>query len=369
MKERISIIIKANNKCNLQCKHCYEERNDSTNNERREMLLSTIEKVFTSAQSSYERINYVWFGGEPLLNGIDWFESAINLQKKHLKNNKIKNRLQTNGTLLNESFSKFFIKEGFNISISYDGQFNDVLRQQTNNVENGIRNVQNNGGKCGIISTIHAKNYLHQIEMYEHFKKMNCPMKFNAMFPLGRASTNYELALDIDKYTQATVRFFEYWCKDANAFPVSNFIQFVRLYNEEYGCNCTYGNCLYNWLCIEPNGDITPCSRFSVEKYKLGNVLEIKDFEDIFKNNKYNDFVKENIIRRLKCKKNCLYYKYCNGGCSSSAANEVGLENQYSQFCRITKSLLPIIFTVLKKLLSTNQVNNKMVLEILQIEN
>ena len=83
MKNKISIIIKINNFCNLKCKHCYESCNGFFSQNNQIMPLETLERIFSLCQSQYKKVSYIWFGGEPLINGLDWFKKAILLQKQH----------------------------------------------------------------------------------------------------------------------------------------------------------------------------------------------------------------------------------------------------------------------------------------------
>ena len=228
MSKSISIILKVCNHCNIKCKHCYEEGNVCFNNEII-MPLETLERIFNLAQTEFDNITYVWFGGEPLLCGLDYYKKAIRIQKKYSEGKKIRNTIQTNGILLNEDFLDFFIEEKFDISISFDGPYNYILRQKSEDTLNAIKLIKSKGVNCGILSTIHSGNFDKQIEMYEYIKKLNCPMKFNPIFPSGSALKNKNYLLDIDRYCVETINFFRYWCNDENPVNVSNFIHFYFL--------------------------------------------------------------------------------------------------------------------------------------------
>ena len=364
MDNSISIILKVCNACNLKCKHCYESA-DSFCGTTNLMSLSMLEKIFSLAQSEYKHVRYVWFGGEPLLCGLDYFRDAISLQKQYNSDNIIKNHIQTNGTLLSEEFADFFKSEGFAVSISYDAQFNEYLRQNTAQTLNGIANCKAANIPCGILSTIHAGNYDKQIEMYHHIKQLGCPMKFNPIFPLGAALDNTGSLLNIKAYVDETVRFFNYWCEDETAVPVSSFVQYIRLFLNLPGRNCVYGACLYKWISIEPDGSVFPCSRFSDQRYSFGRIQDTNSLASLFKTAKYCQIVSDAIQRRLLCRDNCQLYFYCNGGCNSAAAMECGISKCDFQLCSITKLIFPRLFNQVTLLESQVDIKNPIVRQLL----
>lgn len=366
MKDSISIILKISNACNLKCRHCYE--GDYSNGLHCAVMpLDILSRVFELAQNEYQHVTYVWFGGEPLLCGLDYLKEAISLQKMYSKGTIISNRIQTNATLVTEEIASFLFDSGFSVSVSYDGQFNNYLRQETSTTLEGIKWLKDAGHRCGILSTIHSGNVAHQIEMYEHIKEMDCPMKFNPIFPSGNAAHNANFLLDEDSYISETMRFFRYWCYDKTAIPIANFIQSIKLIAGYPERHCTNGQCFYHWLCVEPDGGITPCSRFSPANYRICSLADITSFEQVYLKDAYATIVAPAIVRRQKCKNYCELYPLCNGGCNSAAANEVGLENTDSQQCRLTKKLLPEIISEVESIKQGSAIPNKIVSSLLHL--
>lgn len=368
MKDNISIILKISNACNLKCKHCYEGDNSNASCST-VMPLDILSRVFELAQNEYKHVTYVWFGGEPLLCGLDYLKEAISLQQKYGQGTMINNRMQTNATLVTRKIASFLFESEFMVSVSYDGQFNDFLRQETSATLKGIKHLKEAGHHCGILSTIHSSNVAQQIEMYEHIKEMGCPMKFNPIFPSGNATHHVEFLLDDTCYISETMRFFRYWCHDNFAVPVANFIQSIKLITGYPERHCTNGQCFYHWLCVEPDGGITPCSRFFSADYRICSLEDITSFEQVYLKDSYAAIVAPAIIRRQKCKKHCELYPLCNGGCNSAAANEVGLENAYFQQCRLTKKLLPLIINEIESIKQNSTIPNKIVSALLSHSN
>ena len=122
----LSLLIKpASSGCNLKCTYCfYHSLSDNRNVKsygimRDEVLESMVKRVLNEADG---HCSFAFQGGEPTLAGLEFFERLMELQRKHnYKNLKIYNSLQTNGTLIDESWAKFLSENKFLVGLSMDG--------------------------------------------------------------------------------------------------------------------------------------------------------------------------------------------------------------------------------------------------------
>ena len=111
--------------CNLDCSYCYylekEKMYDGSGHFR--MNEHVLEKFIDEyiASQNVPVIQFVWHGGEPTMLGMDYFKNALELQTKYSRGRSIENILQTNGTLLNDDWCRFFCDNHFLIGISIDG--------------------------------------------------------------------------------------------------------------------------------------------------------------------------------------------------------------------------------------------------------
>jgi len=87
-----------------------------------EVLKNLIQQYIESQPESVKELHFSWQGGEPTLLGINFFRQAVKFQKQFCRDEmRITNTFQTNGTLLDENWGKFFHDENFLIGISIDG--------------------------------------------------------------------------------------------------------------------------------------------------------------------------------------------------------------------------------------------------------
>lgn len=326
--------------CNLRCRHCYEaDAQYPTGCMSIELFESIIEKL-----KGKQEVQIVWFGGEPMLCGLDFFRQVVLLQNKH-KHIKFKNVIQTNGTLLNDEWLDFFEANKFHVAISYDGIFNDILRQQTEIVEANLRHVLDRGINVGIITTLIKENISRQIQLYEFFKELGLSCKFNRLFVSGKGKKNAVYAIDDEEYFKSQVELFDYWVFDKNAKNILNFTKIINsIFCKNQG-ECTSVGCLYKWLCINPKGDIFTCSRFYEDEYRICNVSNISAIDEVFQKERYEEIAQMAIARIKQClANNCGIYPFCNGGCNGLCKEELNsLSYNASSLCTFRKKFIPYV--------------------------
>ena len=75
------------------------------------------------------------------------------------------------------------------------------------------------------------------------------------------------------------------------------------------------GNCMGQFLTIEPNGEVSACDKYIGDKnYIFGNLLET-DLEDIMTNSRNLKKSRIEVNHRVEEMSKCKYIKYCSGGC------------------------------------------------------
>src|SRR5580658_8043795 len=97
--------------CNLDCKYCFylekEKLYPGKSNWRMpDDVLESYVRQYIAAQSTPE-VTFAWQGGEPTLMGVDFFRRVVQLQQRYAEERKIANSIQTNGTLLDDTWCEF----------------------------------------------------------------------------------------------------------------------------------------------------------------------------------------------------------------------------------------------------------------------
>ena len=115
------LVLQASPFCNINCDYCYLPNRTSTRRMSMEVLASAIEKTYASDLVRGE-LTIIWHAGEPLAVPISWYQEAfatISLAAPH--DAKIVHSIQSNGTLLNQTWCDFIRRHDIRMGLSIDG--------------------------------------------------------------------------------------------------------------------------------------------------------------------------------------------------------------------------------------------------------
>jgi uncharacterized protein len=240
--------------------------------------------------------------------------------------------------------------EKVKVGVSFDGMHNEETRTNTKRVLNTLDLLKKYSSRAGVITVVSNVNCHDLIENYEYMKANKINFKLSAF---ENCDDNKEIWLDVDAFIIKMKEFFDYWCDDEDCnIRIDPFEQIIESIKKGYFNLCSQGSCLKSWICIEPNGDVTPCDKVFPKKYHYGNVMEMSDIRQIYESSGFTRLLLGSIKRRNKCKESCDIYQYCEGGCNHQAMCEVGLENNSGSSCKIFKTLFNYINNHISKNLS-----------------
>ena len=146
-------------RCNLDCKYCYYKTLGEDSKEFRKLFpIQDIEEDGNLIEGSkiimneavlkrlikdyldldFPKKTFIWQGGEPLIAGLSFFKRVVDYQNQYVHFLKTKcgryikviNIIQTNGTLINKKWARFFKENNILVGISLDGpkDVNDPFR-------------------------------------------------------------------------------------------------------------------------------------------------------------------------------------------------------------------------------------------------
>ena len=160
------VIVKpVGNFCNLRCVYCFYSGLEQ--GRKKIMNFSVLEELISSlACLGDKKIVIIWHGGEPLLAGINFYKKAIELQNKFGEIVKFENLMQTNATLINKDWIKFFKENNFGIGVSLDGvqtandtqRISAVHKSTFSKITKVLEMMKSNGLRFGLIQTIIKNN-------------------------------------------------------------------------------------------------------------------------------------------------------------------------------------------------------------------
>ena len=170
--------------CNLDCTYCYYLEKEALfpkgeNFRMKPEVLENYISQYIESQKTLE-VTFAWQGGEPTLLGLDYFKRIVELQKKHAGGRQINNTLQTNGTLLNDAWCRFFREENFLIGISIDGprELHDIYRVDKgqkptfDRVMGGMDLLKAHQVEFNTLTVVSAANVDHALCVYDFLREI-----------------------------------------------------------------------------------------------------------------------------------------------------------------------------------------------------
>jgi uncharacterized protein len=273
--------------CNLDCHYCYYLRKEHFYPKGESFRMSDdileeyiIQHINASADPV---IRFSWHGGEPTIPGLDYFRKIVALQRKHKPNNQsIANGIQTNGTLLDEDWCRFFKAESFAVGLSLDGPEEihnryRLTKDQKPTHEKTMRGyelLRQHQIYCDILCVVNAYNVQYPLEIYRFFKQIKA--QYVSFLPLVENPNGVsQLTVPAEAFGIFLCTIFDEWVsQDIGKIKVQIFEESARTaFGQEHSL------CIFRETCgdipvIEHNGDFFSCDHFVDAEHHLGNIKE-----------------------------------------------------------------------------------------------
>lgn len=342
--------------CNLSCKYCYHS------NIRKEKLEVMSEYVLRtlireSLKINNKRIKFLWHGGEPLLAGLNFYQTAIKIQNQYRlsKNQQIANHLQTNAILIDKEWAGFFRDNSFKISTSIDGPawLHDKCRCFQNGKGSfhktikGIETLKQFGLNVGVVVTINRYNVKYPDLIYQTLLDLDIKnFEFNIASDVPGISSLAPSSFEASKLLK---RVFNLWfCTDDPSVYIRIFHNVIRslVGAQTKDCSFAYNRCR-EYIASDEKGAIYTCGRFlKEEEAYLGSCLN-KSLVGILNAEKTKQIYDQVSRVKEECLE-CQWLGACGGGCAYQRWFNGGFGSHFPQ-CEIRKSLFQHIEKKTKK--------------------
>ncbi len=350
-----TIVISVVPHCNLQCTYCQNEiplrdYHESAINLNLFKHIVSSYKDIASEEKDYPVLRFCFSGGEPLLAGQKFFEEIAAIQHTILdKNFRIKNIIQTNGTLLSEKWCQLFRSLDFSVSVSIDGPPDIHNRQrrfkQSNNpsllkVISGLECLKENGIPYGTLTVV-TKNSLGQAERILDF--------LASMHPKGMAflpCVDRGPSLNSGEFGGFMVELFDAWVSlDNPTLPVREFHHILNgMLNLSHTKDCQFAGDCPRHINVAPDGKVSACDQYIGKPEGYLGDLSTESLREILSSERYIKFRSRALDIPEECTQ-CRYLALCNGGCPYRREPK----NTLDYFCEDRKMLFGHIENYLDK--------------------
>jgi uncharacterized protein len=351
----------AGSRCNLACEYCYylEKDNiykDVVNDRRNVMSDDTLEqfiKMYIEAQTT-PQVLFCWHGGEALMRPLSFYKKVIELQRKYSRGLVIDNTIQTNGTLLNDEWCRFFRDNNWLVGVSIDGpqEFHDEYRHNKvgvpsfERVMRGINLLKKYGVEWNALAVVNDYNADFPLEFYHFFKEIEC--RFIQFTPIVERLTTHadgrhlatplsaadaplaDFSVTPEQWGTFLCTIFDEWVKnDVGKYYVQLFDATLANWMGVQPSVCTMAKTCGHAGVMEFNGDVYSCDHYVFPEFKLGNIRN-QTFVEMMYSDRQQQFGNDKQEKLPGQCRACRYLFACNGECpknrfSVTANGEPGL--------------------------------------------
>lgn len=383
-------------RCNLRCDYCYyleKEKLYSASGHGGMMMddrvLETFIRQYIESQTT-PAVLFTWHGGEPLLRDRSYYEKIMILERRYARGIRVDNAIQTNGTLLDDDWCRFFRDNGWLVGLSVDGPegLHDRYRRTAGGgpsfaaVMRAIETLDRNAVDWNALAVVNVYNARHPDRFYDFFRSVGCHyIQFTPVVErLVRHADGRHLASVADTsapladfsvtpglWGDFLCRVFDRWVRaDVGTYFVQIFDATLANWVGVPPGVCSLGSYCGHAGVVEHNGDIYSCDHFVFPEYRLGNILD-RPLLDMMYSGRQRDFgaVKRGALPR-QCRE-CRYTDICNGECPRnrfvlSADGQPGLNYLCEGYYRFFSHSEPYMRFMRDELLAGRPASNVMVL-------
>jgi uncharacterized protein len=349
------LILQATPFCNLDCSYCYlPNRSD-----RALMQGDTLDAVVRHLLADEllgSQLTLNWHAGEPLVPGVAFYRDAFErLAPLSSRGTHVVHSIQTNATLIDEKWCRFFSQTQMRVGVSLDGPaaIHDAARCDRKGrgtharAMAGIARLREAGIPFSVITVLTERSVDHADAMYEFFIANDIAvLGFNIEEREGaNAHSTTQAPHFAERYQRFLQRFHELVQRDRR-IAVREFEYFEnRIRHERSRSNDQVQPLAI--LSVAANGDF---STFSPElldartalhgDFVLGNVHQ-GGIRAALLTSKFASLYAEICAGVNACRDSCEHFIVCGGGAPSNKLFENGrMDTTVTDYCRYTKKAI-----------------------------
>ncbi|MCD7864258.1 MAG: anaerobic sulfatase maturase [Lachnospiraceae bacterium] len=331
--------------CNMRCAYCYylDKGKYSAHSRQVRMNLKLLEKLIrqTIEASSGPVVSFTWHGGEPTLAGLDFYQYAVELERRYLPRGwQAWNNLQTNGLLLDEKWCRFLKENHFDVGLSIDGTqaVHDLNRRDLGGqgtyerVKQAVERLQAVDLQPDLLCTVNSATVKDALGVYRALRDLHTG--WIQFIPIvvrrGDGSLSPE-SVSAKDYGDFLCTVFDEWAtNDLGQTDVQLFAETARILAGGEASLCWMAPSCGRVLIAEEDGSLYSCDHFVDEEHRIGNLKRdrIDEAADSAFQVNFGNAKRDTLTAKCRA---CPWLKYCNGGCPKDrfGVTENGESGQY----------------------------------------
>jgi len=341
------VVIQPTSFCNLDCDYCYLPDRHIKNHLSLDLVEPIFKRIFTSPFFRQDA-TVCWHAGEPLAVPVTFYRevferiAAVDRQFNSTPY-KLRQSVQTNGTLINQAWCDLFQQYEVHVGVSLDGPafLHDAHRKTRKGLAThaatmrGIAHLQNNNIECSAIAVLTQDSLDYPDEIFHFFRENGIlDVGFNMEETEGVNQLSSLDRTDVEtRYRAFMQRFWELVTATNGTFKLREFEVICNLIYCDRRLTNTDMNKPFVIVNIDANGNF---STFDPEllgvqtqrygQFVLGNVLQ-DPFESVCQSDKFQHIYRDMVAGVERCRQTCQYFGLCGGGAGSNKYWENGTFN------------------------------------------
>ncbi|MFG3343634.1 cyclophane-forming radical SAM peptide maturase AmcB [Streptomyces sp. NPDC048018] len=320
--------------CNLDCSYCYLPDRARA----RTMPAEVADAVATGVRRWADRhpVHVLWHGGEPLTVGPARFERLLD-RFRAATPHPVTHGVQTNATLIDDSWCELFTRRAVHVSVSLDGpqgrnaaRVDRAGRDSTARALDGIRALRTHGIPFSAIAVAPRPSAAAARELYDWFAELGCTSLGVNLVERKGVHVRTEVARDaqvVDFWAALTAR----TESDGRLRirDIDHALRFVRRALTPAGAP-PVGRPYPLSPMVAWNGDVTPIgpelAGFSSPdhgRFTVGNVLD-GGLAEVTARARHVPWVAEAMRGVSACRAQCEHFAFCGGGNPANKYFETG---------------------------------------------
>lgn len=331
-------------RCNMRCTYCYylDKGKYSSHKKQSRMSFALLERLIrqTIEASPGPVVSFVWHGGEPTLAGLEFYQKAVELQKKYLPEGwQAWNNLQTNGLLLHKKWRQFLKENRFDVGVSLDGSgaVHDQNRRDLGGgptfgrVRQAVKGLREAGVQVDLLCTVNASTLGDPEGVYQALAELDCGWVQFIPIVVRLGDGLSPESVTPEGYGEFLCKIFDLWAHNGlGRLDIQLFAEMARILAGGQASVCWMAPECGRALVAEEDGSVYACDHFVDEEHRLGSLAEekLENLVGLPAQTAFGRSKRQSLT--AQCRR-CPWYKFCGGGCPKDrfALSEDGEPGHY----------------------------------------
>lgn len=241
MDREVQVVVKTSKLCNLRCRYCYEFPSlgdpAAMSGGQVATLFGRLAEHFgqrDARDGMLTRLRFVWHGGEPLLQPVEFYRQAFADQRRIFGDRTpVSNVVQTNLTVLDDARLRLladFDAVGVSLDVAGGLRVNVAGRDLQSTVVANLRRLLDAPVNVAGLSVLTARNVDRVDEVFAFFDSLGLNFRVLPLFDTSEPGQTAPFQLTLEQELAALVRLFELWLgSDTIRRPPSPLDRYVRV--------------------------------------------------------------------------------------------------------------------------------------------